>query len=96
MLSMVNCPGSDSNSFFVDLEGDPISTMVWQVPVTSGFESRTVTWGGSTTPRFWTLTPGIHQLVIRGREAGAKIKSITLVARPAPPGSPQIVPGAGN
>ena len=58
--------------------------MAWQIPVTSGLESRTVTWSGVTTPRFWALSPGIHHLIIRGREAGTKVKSITLVARPAP------------
>ena len=96
MLSLVSCPDSGSNSFFVDIDGDPISTMVWQVDVTSGFESRTVTWSGVTTPRFWALNAGVHQLVIRGREAGAKIKSITLVKRPGTPSSPQVVPGSGN
>lgn len=93
ILSTVNCPDGGSNSFFVDLDGEPVATMVWQVPVTSGFESRAVTWSGSTTPRFWTLPAGIHQLVIRGREANAKIKSISLVLRPSPPASPQIVTG---
>ena len=96
ILCLVNCPDGGSNSFFVDLDGDPISTMVWQVPVTSGFESRTVTWSGITTPRFWTLTAATHQLVIRGREAGAKIRSITLALRPSPPAAPEVVPNPGN
>lgn len=96
VMSDVNCADGSSNSLFVDLDGDPISTMVWQIPVTSGFESRTVTWPGVTTPRFWMLSPGTHHLVIRGREASTQVKSITFVARPSPPSSPQVVPGAGN
>ena len=95
MLAIVSCPDSGSNSFFVDIDSDPVSTMVWQVDVTSGFESRTITWSGVTTPRFWALSAGVHQLVIRGREAGAKIKSITLVKQPATPTAPQVVPGGG-
>ena len=91
ILSVMNCPDGGSNSLFIDVDSDPIPTMIWHSPLTVGFETRTVTWGANTTPRFWTLTPGIHQLVIRGREAGAKIKSITLVARPSPPAAPQVV-----
>ena len=93
MFAIVSCPDSGSNSFFVDTDGDPVSTMVWQIPVTSGFESRMLTWSGLTTPRFWALSAGVHQLVIRGREADTKIKSITLVKQPAAPSDPHVAQG---
>lgn len=96
ILSTVNCPDSGSNSLFVDIDSDPNETMIWHAPLTTGFELRTVTWAGSTTPRFWTLSPGIHRLVLRGREANARVKSLSLVARPAPPQPPQVVFGAGD
>ncbi|HEU0209503.1 MAG TPA: hypothetical protein VFQ78_11050 [Candidatus Udaeobacter sp.] len=91
MLAMVSCPDAGSNSFFIDTDGDPISTMVWQIPVTSGFESRTVSWSGYSTPRFWVFNAGDHQLVIRGREPDTRIKTITLVKQPGAPSDPHVV-----
>ena len=44
MSAMVNCPDNGSNSFFINIDGEPSTAMVWSIPVTSGLESRTVTW----------------------------------------------------
>ena len=59
--------------------------MVWSIPVTSGLESRTVTWSPDTEPKVWTLNAGVHQLIIRGREANARLGQITLRVGSPPP-----------
>ena len=66
--------------------------MVWQIPVTSGFEPRLVNWQGAGTadaPQFvrqvFTLTAGAHQLIIRGREANTQLQSLSVLKLPAAP-----------
>ena len=78
----VNSPDGGSNSFFVNIDAEPSTAMVWDIPITSGLETRNVTWDPSTTPQTWTLTAGIHQLIIRGREADAKLGQITISTAP--------------
>ena len=78
MSAMVNCPDDGSNSFFINIDAEPSTAMVWHIPVTSGLESRTVTWWPDTEPKVWTLNAGVHQLIVRGREANARLGQITL------------------
>jgi hypothetical protein len=85
MLAMVNCPDDGSNSFFINIDAEPSTAMVWHIPVTSGLESRTVTWSPDTEPKVWTLNAGVHQLIIRGREANARLGQITLRVGSPPP-----------
>jgi hypothetical protein len=85
MSAMVNCPDEGSNSFFINIDAEPSTAMVWHIPVTSGLESRTVTWSPDTEPKVWTLNAGLHQLIIRGREANARLGQITLRVGSPPP-----------
>jgi hypothetical protein len=87
----VDCPSDASNSFFVNIDSQPTVNMVWSIPLTSGLEPRTVSWGADPTPHGWTLTAGTHQLIIRGREAGAKLGQITIAAAVPPPQNLRIV-----
>lgn len=95
----VNCPSDTANSFFVTIDGEPISPAhVWNVPPTSGVQSRPVTHAldaagsGSNTTKVWTLSVGTHRLVTRGKEGGAKIESYTVAKKtdtpPDPPDTP--------
>src|SRR6185436_17819431 len=44
----VDAPSDAENSLFVNIDGEPTDPyMVWQVPVTAGLESRTVSWQGN-------------------------------------------------
>jgi hypothetical protein len=85
MSAMVNCPDEGSNSFFINIDAEPSTAMVWGIPVTSGLESRTVTWWPDPEPKVWTLNAGVHQLIIRGREANAHLGQITLTVGSPPP-----------
>lgn len=73
----VNCPNSSSNSFFVQVGAEPTTSNAWIIPITSGLETRTVTWSPSSTPQTFVLSAGVHPLYIRGRAANAKLGTIT-------------------
>jgi hypothetical protein len=86
----VNAPDDGANSFFLNLDAEPQDpTMIWDIPLTSGFELRTVSWRGNGTdtanqfvPQIFTLSAGSHQLILRGREANALLQDLTLVPYP--------------
>ena len=82
--STVDCADGGSNSFFVNIDAEPSSTMIWDILPTTGLQSRTVSWGTNKLAQTWTLSVGPHQLIIRGREADAKLGRITISA-PLPP-----------
>lgn len=96
----VNAPSDAANSFYINIDAQPTDPMmIWDIPVTTGFTNQTVCWRGNGTdvvpeyvPKVFTLSAGTHQLIIRGREAGAQLSQITIV--PAPP-EPYIDPPTG-
>jgi len=85
LRAMVNAPGEDANSFYVNMDAPPEDpAMIWDIDVTSGFEERTVSWRGNGTPesdeivpKRFQLSAGPHKLLIVGREP-AELKRITL------------------
>ena len=92
LSALVNCPDEGSNSLFVNIDAEPSSAMVWNIPVTSGPENRVATWSPATTPKIWTLSAGTHQLIFRGREADTALQHITLGIAPAAPQGFRVVP----
>lgn len=86
----VKAPARERNSFFVNFDETPTSPAMWFEidPLTPGeaYESRRVTWMGNSTdptnpdyrPAYWHLEPGVHTLLIYGREADTFLKSITI------------------
>ena len=60
--------------------------MIWDIPVNNGLTNNVVTrrgsWGGV---QLWSLSAGVHTLILRGREAGVKVGQITIVRRPHAP-----------
>jgi hypothetical protein len=88
--TMVNAPGDGANSFFLNIDAEPQDPyMIWDIPITAGFEQRVVTWRGNGTfdnnefvPKVFDLTQGPHQLIIRGREANTLLQSMTLMRYP--------------
>ena len=76
----VYAPDDGANSAFINIDGEPTTAMVWSVPVSANPTSRMVTYAGNTSPQVWNLTAGVHQLVLRGREAGMQIQRFSLVA----------------
>lgn len=82
----VNATDSSHNSFFVNMNDEPEHPAhIWDiVSLTSGLESRNISWRGNGTfddPEYdlnsWTLAGGTHKLIIRGRESGVMIQTIT-------------------
>ncbi|HWQ90589.1 MAG TPA: hypothetical protein VN673_02875, partial [Clostridia bacterium] len=93
----VNASSASANSCYVNIDGEPSDpSMIWDMPVTTGFSNQTVSWRGNGTdvanqfvPAVFNLTAGTHYLVIRGREAGLQLGAITIApqgsSRPLPP-----------
>jgi hypothetical protein len=90
----VCAPDESSNSFFVNIDAQPVDPdMIWDIPVTTGFETRTISWRGNGdsstdqfTPKVFKLEAGAHSLIFAGREPGTLLKTLTI--RPAPPEQP--------
>jgi hypothetical protein len=97
----VNAPSAAANSFYINIDADPQDPgMIWDAPVTSGFENRTVSWRGNGTtdtnqfaPMAFNLSAGTHQLVILGREAGAELASFAMLQLPPAPQNLHVVAG---
>ncbi|MCX8089447.1 MAG: hypothetical protein N3I86_00710 [Verrucomicrobiae bacterium] len=100
VTAWVNAPTTSANSFYINVNAEPTDPyMIWDVlPLTSGFEARTVSWRGNGTfdnnefnPKVFTLTAGAHSLVVIGREANAALDRFEIrpvVALPARPVAP--------
>ena len=91
--ALVSAPNTGANSFYVSMDAEPQDpTMIWDIPLTSGFEQRIVSWRGTGTessnqyvPKYFNLNPGVHQLIIRGREANVQLQSFTILQAPSAP-----------
>jgi Protein of unknown function (DUF1565)/Right handed beta helix region len=96
--ALVNAPDTGANSFFVNIDAQPTDpTMIWDVPVTAGLTSQTVSWRGNGgvdssspsgldaqfSPKTFSLSAGTHQLIVRGREGNCQLGAITIT--PASP-----------
>jgi hypothetical protein len=100
--AQVNTPNANANSFFVNVDAQPVSpTMIWDPPIYNGFTNANISWRGTGTdtnnqfsPKVFTLSAGTHQLIIRGREANAQLGRISLnSAPPAPPSNLHVIGG---
>lgn len=88
--TIVSAPNDGANSFFVNIDAEPQDPyMIWDIPLTLGFEQRTISWRGNGTfnasefvPKVFNLTSGPHQLIIRGREANTLLQRITILQYP--------------
>jgi hypothetical protein len=91
--ALINAPNTGANSFYVNIDGQPTDpTMIWDVPVTSGFTNQLVSWRGTGTdtnnqfaPKVFSLSSGTHQLIVRGREANAQLAGMTISLVPPTP-----------
>lgn len=86
IAAVVNAPAEDANSYFINFDKQPEDPlMIWDIPLTNGFQERIVSWRGNGdanydefTPKKFKLTAGEHTLILIGREAGTELKSIAL------------------
>lgn len=103
--ALVNAPSDAANSFYVNIDAQPVDpTMCWDVTMTSGFQSRLVSWRGTGTdtnnqyvPKVFSLTAGTHQIIFAGREANTQLQSFSILALPATPQNLRVLPNVmGN
>jgi hypothetical protein len=88
--ALVNATNSGANSFYVNIDAEPQDPyMIWDVPLTAGFEEHVVSWRGNGTfdndefvPKLFNLAQGSHQLIIRGREAYTLLQNMTILQYP--------------
>ena len=97
--ALVNAPNSGAHSFYLNIDAEPEDpSMIWDIPLTFGFEPRMVSWRGNGTadrkqfdPKSFNLTQGAHQLILRGRETNAQWKVFSFMRLPAAPQNLRIV-----
>src|SRR5205807_4725083 len=77
--AMVNAPNNSANSFYVNIDAEPADPQnLWDIPLTTGLMSRTVSWTTGGAPQVFNLAAGNHQLIIRGREPNTQLGTITI------------------
>lgn len=97
----VNAQSAQPHSLGINIDAEPKETeMIWDVGVTSGFEPQLVTWRGNgttTTPQFkpqvFTLSPGAHQVLVRGMDPNTQLQRLSILQLPAPPTGLHVVVG---
>jgi hypothetical protein len=85
----VNAPNEGANSIFLNIDSQPTDpATIFDIPVTSSYQDRTVNWRGNGEynraqfiPKVFTLSAGAHTLIIRGREGNTRIDKITIVSQ---------------
>ena len=93
-------PLAQTDSFYVNVMPQPTDpTDIWDIPVAPGFQQQIVSWRGNGTdlanqyvPAVFTLSAGVHQLIICGREMNTQLQSLVILYYLAPPQGLQIVP----
>lgn len=102
VATIVNAPSDGENSLYINIDADPTDPqMVWDIPITSGSQSRTAAWRGNGTPeanqftpKYFTLSAGQHTLVVVGREANVSLFSFAVQSaaplKPVPPTNIQL------
>ncbi len=101
ILAEVNSPTGTTNAFCVNIDEEPQQPgMIWDMPATSRFTEKAVMWrvsGGpgtsKPTAKYFHLTPGRHQLIIRGISAGFQLRSFRILQGPARPSNLRIITG---
>jgi hypothetical protein len=89
----VNAADLGRNSFFVGMDGEPEQSMIWDVPVTNGYEEHRVFWRDDDAEyRVFSLSAGEHTLIIRGRERQTLLDKIEIVSADIVVPSPEITP----
>lgn len=84
----VDCPTDSANSVFFTVDTNAASpSNVADFDVTTGFSNCAVSCRGAISngvATVWTLSSGSHKLTLGGREAGAKVQTVTFALVPAP------------
>jgi hypothetical protein len=99
ILATVSSP-ERASSLAINIDAEPTApAMIWEISASQEFTNRIVTWRGDETAtnaaprrRVFDLTPGSHQIIIRGGDdGGARLDRFSLARIPAPPGNLRVV-----
>jgi len=91
ILAVVEAPNQNANSVFVNVDAEPKDPeMKWEIPVSTGFSTNGVC-TSSGQRRYFDLTKGTHQIIVRGSEANVKLLHLRVMARPAAPTGLRVV-----
>ena len=71
---LVNAPTTDDNGFYTNITTTNSGVKEWEIPVTAGFEWRQL------TNNTFNLNAGTHNIEIRQRKDGTKIKQVVITA----------------
>ena len=98
IAAWVNAVDTGADSVYINVDSEPTDpTMIWDVPLTSGFERRIASWRGNGSPgvaefvpKVFNLSAGLHKLIVRGREPNARLDRFEITpeggaSRPATP-----------
>jgi hypothetical protein len=93
LQGFVKAPGGETHSMAVNVDGEPDDpAMIWDIPGTSGFTNRLVSWRGESNPnsiltprKVFTLSQGKHQIIMRGNSGNVELARITVLRLPAAP-----------
>lgn len=86
----VSAAATTNDSFFINVDQEPTSAMIWDLTATNGIQQKTVFWRDGVNPKVFNLTGGTHSIIIRGREPNAQIDKVVIEKLGAPP--PSIAP----
>lgn len=98
----VSAPKAAPGACYVSVDAEPVEpTAIWDIPPSEGFTNQLVTWRGEnplasprSSPKVFELMPGEHFLVVVGKTAGTRLKSLSLLPysdKPAPPTNLRII-----
>lgn len=98
--AVVNAASLAANSIWVNIDSQPQDpSMIWDIPITTGFQANLVGWRGTGTfdknqyvPKVFNLSAGLHQLIVVGREANVQLQSFKIVKVPSPPHNLRVTP----
>ena len=77
LVASVDAPADGSDSFWVNIDDEPTSSMIWDIDETSGFEERTVSVRENQgTTEFFHLAAGEHTVIIHGREMNTRLRGL--------------------
>jgi hypothetical protein len=101
---LVKAPGGDTNSLLVNVDAEPNDPgMTWNIPLTPGFTNRLISWRGESHPgsilverKVFNLSPGRHQIVLRGDSGDVQLARISVLRIPAAPTGLRVTSGPGS
>ena len=94
LQAVVEAANQNANSLFINIDSEPKSPgMKWEIPFSSGFTTNWVFADTTGAPKWFDLTNGAHQIIIRGSDPNVKLSHISIQTRPSPPTGLHIVNG---